>query len=320
MAEMDCRFVAVKDIDFTDRSFEIGKFSSSTGVRESLERFGIFDPVWLLEKPGGYTVVDGFKRVGWAKENGGQDLLCRIFAQGSDPGRVFSQRMEKKIFEGEINPAEKAQIIAILARLFGLEEIPGLLLASLKASNRREVLCKWALVAQKGTPMLDALGSGEVCERAALDIADWDPGSSDSVLSLLRALRCSASIQVEIIERINEIAIREDITRSDVLEMERVRKIMSSQESNHREKTRALREYLSALRNPRLVSRRKEVRQEIEALGLPSGARIVFPEAFEGGGWQMELSFSGSEELRRIFRTIEPLVSSGQLDAVLGKR
>ncbi len=320
MTEMDLRFVALSEIDLGDRTFEIRKFSDSTRLPDSLGRFGILDPLWLRETSGGYIVVDGFKRLGWAKENMMHDVLCRIFSENIDSREVWSQRIEKKIFEGEINPAEKAQIIAVLAGLFGPGEIPGFFLSSLKVSNRSEVLRKWVLVSQKGPGMLEALGSGEAAERAAMEIADWDPSSSDCVLSLVRALRCSASIQVEIVERISEIAVREGKTRAEVLEMERVREILSSKELNHREKTQALREYFSELRNPRLSARRKRFEQEIEAIGLPRGAKIVAPEAFEGGGWQMELSFGAPEELRKIFREAGPVVESDRLDAIFGKR
>jgi ParB family chromosome partitioning protein len=316
---MDFRRVALSDIDLGDCRFAIRKFSETPRLRDSLERCGILDPVWLCEKSGGYIVVDGFERVGWAKEKGMHEALCRIFTPEDDFARVWTQRIEKKIFEGEINPAEKAQIVGALARVFGPDRVPGFFLASLKVSSRPEAVGKWALLADRGSGMLEALGSGEVCERAAIVISDWDRGSSDGALSVLRVLRCSASIQVEIVERIDEIALREGKTRAGVLEMERVGEIMSSGELNHREKTQALRELFSELRNPRLSARRRRFQQEVEALGLPRGARIVPPEAFEGGGWQMELSFSDPEELRRIFRAAAPLVDSGRLDAILGK-
>ncbi len=325
MTEMDLRFVAIAAIDLGDRSFEIKKFSTETRLRDSLDRFGILDPVWLLEKSGGYIVVDGFKRLCWAKEKMEHGVPCRIFAKNCDSRELWTQRIEKKLFEGQIDPAEKAQIVAALAVLFGPDGIPrdgfwGRFLSCLGVSGRPEVLRKWALLPERGRGMLESLASGEVCERAAIEIADWDPAGADCVLSLLRKLRCSASIQVEIVERITEIAIREGETRAGVVEMERVREIMSSEELNHREKTQALREYFSELRNPRLSARRKKFQGDIEALGLPRGARIVPPEAFEGGGYQLEFSFSSPEELRRIFRAAAGLVESDRLAEIFGKR
>lgn len=317
---MDLRYVVLSDIDPGDCCFEIPKFANSPRLEDSLGRLGILDPVWLREKSDGYSVVDGFKRLRWAKENRAEGLFCRVFAEDSDLREIWGARIEKKIYEGELNPAEKARIIAVLAELFGLGEIPGFFLSSLKVANRAQTLRKWVLLSRAGPGMLEALGCGEACERAAIEIADWDPSSSGLVLALLGALRCSASIQVEIVERINEIAIREEQSRAEVLEMEPVRRILSSKELNHREKTQALREYFSELRNPRLTSRRKRFELDLEALGLPGGARVVAPEAFEGGGWQMELSFTEPEELRKIFRATRPLVESDRFDAIFGKR
>ena len=317
---MDLRFVTLFEIDLDDSSFEIHKFSGSTRLQYSLERFGVLDPVWLREKSGGYTVVDGFQRLRWAKENQAHGVLCRIFVESSDPREVWMRRIEKKIFEGEINAGEKAQIIGVLAWLFGPGENPGLFLPSLKIANRAETIRKWVLLSKKGLETLEALSLGDVSERAAIEIADWDQSSSDSVLSVLRALRCSASIQVELVERINEIAIREEKARAEVMNMERVREILSSEELYHREKTQALREYFTDLRNPRLSMRRKQFQRDMEAFVLPGGARIAPPEAFEGGGWRMELSFSSPEELRRIFRAAGSLVESDRLEEIFGKR
>jgi hypothetical protein len=317
---MDLRYVALSEIDSGDYCFEIPGFADSPRLEDSLGRLGILDPVWLQKKSDGYSVVDGFKRFRWAEENGAEGLFCRIFGEDSDLRRIWGARIEKKIYEGELNPAEKARIIAVLAELFGLGEIPGFFLASLKVANRAQTLRKWVRLCGAGPGMLEALGCGEVCERAAIEIADWDPASSGLVLALLRALRCSASIQVEIVERINEIAIREEKSRAEVLEMEPVRRILSSKELNHREKTQALREYFNELRNPRLTSRRKRFEHDVEALGLPGGARVVAPEAFEGGEWQMELRFTEPEELRKIFRATRFLVESDRFDAIFGKR
>lgn len=319
MAEDDLRLVALAEIDPRDTTFEIRKFSGSTRLQESLGRFGILDPVWLVEKSGRYVVVDGFTRIRWAKENGIRSLICRVFA-ACEPRELWTRRIEKKIFEGEINPAEKAHIVAVLAGLFGPGEIPGLFLSSLKVGGSPEILRKWVRVFQRGREMLDPLASGEICERAAMEIADWDLESSGSVLSVLRALRCSASIQVEILERVVEIALREEKTRAAVLDRERAREILANVELNHREKTAALREYFAELRNPRLSSRRIRFQHAMETLGLPHGVRIVPPESFEGGGFHMELSFGRPEELRSIFRKVGPLLESDRFDSIFEKR
>jgi ParB family chromosome partitioning protein len=311
---MDLRFVTLAEIDLDDGTFEIRRFTGSTRLRESLGRFGILDPAWLRERSGKYTLVDGFQRLGWAKENGVRGAVCRIFPEDCDVRELWTRRIEKKIFEREINLAEKAQIMSVLLGLFQPEEIPGFFFSGLNVAKRPEVLRKWASLSDAGSEILAIFASGVIAERAALEVAGRDARSRDCVLRVLEALRCSASIQVEIVERINEIAIREEKAGADIIEDSRVREILGSKELNHRQKTQALRDFLGELRHPRLSARQKRFQQEIEALGLPPEARIIPPVYFEGNNWRMELSFTGPDELRKIFESAGSSVKSDRLN------
>ena len=309
-------FVTLPEIDLNDNSFEVRNFAGSTRLMESLARFGIFDPPWLRKKGCEHIVVDGFKRLRWAKERGAPGAICRVFTEDYDARELWTRRIEKKIFEREINLAEKAQIISTLLRLFQPEEIPGFFLTGLNVANRPEVLRKWALLSAKGPETLELLASGAIAERAAIEVAGWDKRSRDSVLHVLQALRCSASIQVEIVEHINEIAMRDEKAGADIMGTPHARKIVASKNLNHRQKTQALRGFLSELRHPRLSSRQKRFQRQIESLGLPSEARIIPPVAFEGNNWKMELSFTGPEELRKVLDSTRPLVESERMDII----
>jgi ParB family transcriptional regulator, chromosome partitioning protein len=317
---MDLRLVTLNEIDLDDSAFEIRKFAEPVRLRESLGRLGILDPPWLRKKARRPIVVDGFQRLRWAKENGAQGALCRIFPEDCGPLELWTRRIEKKIFEREINLAEKAQIISILLGLFQPEEVPRFFLSDLNVANRPEVLRQWALLSARGSETLELLGSGAIAERAALEVAGWDKRSRAAVLPVLQALRCSASIQVEMVEHINEIAIRDEKVAADIIETPHARGIVASKELNHRQKTQALREFLAELRHPRLSSRQKRFQREIDSLGLPPSMRIIPPPAFEGNNWRMELSFTGPEELRRIIDSAGSLVESDRLDAIFRPR
>ena len=190
------------------------------------------------------------------------------------------------------------------------------MISDLNVANRQEVLRKWALLSATGPETLELLASGAIAERAAIEVAGWEKRSRDSILHLLQALRCSSSIQVEIVEHIDEIAIRDEKVRVDIIEASEAREIVESKGLNHRQKTQALREFLAQLRHPRLSSRQKRFQREIESLGLPSGVKIIPPVAFEGANWKMELSFTGPEGLRKILDSAGSLIESDRLDAI----
>jgi ParB family transcriptional regulator, chromosome partitioning protein len=317
---MDLRFVSLAEINLHDDGFEIRKFAEPVRLRESLAHFGILDPPWLLKKGSGHIVVDGFKRLRWAEENGAQGTVCRIFPEDFDAGELWSLRIEKRLFEPEINIAEKAQIISTLLAVFKPDQIPRSFLSALNVANRPELLRKWASLWAKGPETLAILASGAIAERPAIEVADWDERSRVAVLAALKTLRCSASIQVEIVEHIDEIAIRDEKERAEIIETHGVREIMASKEFNHRQKTQALRDLLAELRYPRLSSRHERFRREIESLGLPPRVRIIPPPAFEGNNWRIELSFTGPEELRKVLDSAGAIVGSDCLETLLRPR
>ncbi len=314
---MDLRFVRSSDINLRDDGFQIRKFTEPARLRESLARFGILDPPWLWERGGEHVVVDGFKRLRWAEENGAQGTVCRIFPEDSNVIGLWARRIEKKLFEPEINIAEKAQIISTLLSVFKPDQIPRSFLSALNVANRPELLRKWASLSAKGPETLEILASGAIAERSAIETADWEDRNRSAVLAVLKALRCSASIQVEIVEHIHEIAIRDEKACAEVIETPKVREILVSKELNHRQKTQALRELLAELRYPRLSARQERFRREIESLGLPPPVRIIPPPAFEGDNWRIELSFAGPEELRKVLDSAGALVESDRLETLL---
>ncbi len=316
---MNHRFVAFGEIDLNDSAFEIRKFGGQVRLRDSLAGFGILDPPWLLEKGARYTVVDGFKRLNWARQNGVHGTFCRIFPENTDIIELWSQRIEKKLFDAEIDIAEKSRIISVLLKMLP-DGIPRLFLAALNVPNRPELWRQWVSISEQDPETLRILASGIIAERTALEVCGWSQRSRILVLDLLSALRCSASIQVEIVERIHEIAIREQKTRADILESLDILEILSAKDWNHRQKTHALRELLAAMRNPRLTARTNQFRQEIESLDLPPPVRIIPPVSFEGNNWRMELSFSGPEELGKALDSTGSLVKSGRMDILLNPR
>ena len=170
---MEFEFVPIGAIDLEDRRFEIKKFAETSRLPESLDRFGILDPVWLYKKGTVYVVIDGFKRLQWVLESSGAGAFSRIFPESLSVRELWVQRVEKKLFEPEMDLAEKAQIISVLLDLFPEEELDRRFLRALNVSARPEILSKWAKLAQE-TECLQFLASGETAERTALAVADWD--------------------------------------------------------------------------------------------------------------------------------------------------
>jgi ParB family transcriptional regulator, chromosome partitioning protein len=317
---MDFGFISIREIDLEDGTFEIRRFASRDRLHDSLARFGILAPPWIWKRGGQNIVVDGFERLRWARQNGIGGTVCRIFPESDSLRELWERRIEKRLFEPDINLAEKARVVSVMLDLYPSGDIPGSFLSALNLSPRPELLKNWAGLAAEEPGILEILASGDLAERAALEIADWDRESRTAILTILRMLRCSASIQLEIIERIDEIAIREDKARIEVINDPKSEAILSDMHLNHRQKTQALRDLLGHLRFPALRAREQRFLESLEALLLPHTIRIVPPPAFEGNNWRMELSFSDVQGLRDQLSKAAGIAASDGLDGVLGRR
>lgn len=311
---MNCESVNLTDLLWADETFAVPSFVSADQLHDSLRRFGILQPPWVWRKAGGKCViVDGFKRLQWARQTGAEEVECRVFPADADVGELMLRRVENKLFGPPLNTAEKAQLVHKLSLHVPQRQMLDLCLPRLGIAARPEVPEKWRRLAVSNEHMLAAAAQGRVCERAALELAEWEDGPRRRMVSLLNELRCSASIQLELIERVREIALREDAGPQQVLDDEGVARVLSCAEMNHRQKTEALRKIFYARRYPRIRAREERFQQGLAALGLPAGVAVLPPPGFEGKDWQLRLQFASDDELRQSLAELQHLVSSMDL-------
>jgi ParB family chromosome partitioning protein len=134
---------------------------------------------------------------------------------------------------------------------------------------------------------------------------------------LLRQLRCSASIQTELIERISEIAAARGETRLQILREPAIDTILEDSQLNHREKTQTLRDLLTRWRFPRLHAREERFKKDLSALGLPKEVRLLPPHSFEGDVFRLQIDFSSRDELSSRIETARGVALDPRLETLL---
>ena len=312
------RTVQTAGIRLDDRTFEIDSFAAHERLEASMDRHGILSPVTLLERDGGgYAVLDGFKRVRRAFKSGTDRLPALVYGPDADLSRLMLRRIEGKLFGPPLDPAEKACIVSKLVSLSLPPKESAFLFSAMGIPARAEVVERWRRLALSGETILGSVARGEISERTALSLADWGEDAGEELCGLIVELRCSASIQAELVERVDELALRMNTTRSGVLGDPAIRAIRDASEKNHREKTQELREALYRLRFPRLGAREERFARELSAMGVPASVQIIPPRGFEGNGWKLQVAFSSPEELRDAVSKLEKTVGSSGLERLM---
>ena len=317
------RSVRLIEMDWEDQSFALAWASEDArrNLFASLDRAGVLSPpvLWAKE-PSRFVIVDGFKRLEWLKARRTGEVECLTHPEKTSRRELLLARIETRLCESSFNAAEKAIILYKLSEVVPEEVISRAYLPALSISGKPHAIDRWRRLAVSGTSLLAALASGTIYERAALDLADWgEPCAEAAALTLLLELRCSASIQVEILDRIYEIAARDGCCRAEVLERSEIAGVLDAPDLHHRQKTQVIRDLLDGWRFPRLKAREAEFRFNLQKVPLPKNATLSPPPGFEGNRWQLEIGFSGPDELREVLQNMESVSSSTSFHSLIAR-
>jgi ParB family transcriptional regulator, chromosome partitioning protein len=306
------------ELDWEDKTFAIRSFLPHTRLESSLEQHGMLCAPWARVKAGQkYAIVDGFKRFEWARQKGAGQVPCLVFPATCSHEALLVLRVEGKLFGPPLNPAEKAQVIAQLTRTVPQQFIRERILPALRVPQRDEAVAEWCRLSEAGEDLLMAAASGEIAERAALELSTWGDEERGGILAALKELRCSASIQMEIAERIREIALRENLQRLAVLQRAEFQAVLKERRSNHRQKTEALRALLTRWRFPRLSARQERFALQWKAAALPHAIHLTPPHGFEGESWQLQLSFGSSQDLKKLLKKASDFAGLPLIESML---
>jgi ParB family transcriptional regulator, chromosome partitioning protein len=320
---MDARLLALPldRLDWQDRSFAIRSFTPTAPLQASLQRHGLLFPPWVWHSATDrWVIVDGFKRLEWLQAHSREALEFLVFPAETEHTPLLLRRLEAKVFGNPLNLAEKAQIVAQLAAVLPHQQVLRDYFPLLNLAARPAALEKWCAVARSEDFLLAAIATEQVCERAALELVEWDRAAREQAIALLCELRCSSSIQLEIIERIGEIALSQGQAPVDMFCAPDFQGIWQNPGQSHRQKTQALRDLLHRWRFPRLWARQQRFAEDLARTRLPAGIRLQPPAAFEGSTWQVQIQFTSPEMLQGSAAALAELAGSPQLQAIISSR
>jgi hypothetical protein len=320
---MDARLLAVPldRLDWQDRSFAIRSFTRTDQLQASLQRCGLLFPPWVVHSAEDrWIIADGFKRLKWLRAHSLEPVECLAFPAATERTPLLLRRLEAKVLGSPLNLAEKAQIVARLASVLPHQQVLADYFPLLNLAPRPAAIEKWCALARSEDFLLAAIATENVGERAALELIDWDSAARENLIALLCELRCSSSIQLEIIERITEVALGQGRVPMDMLRAPELQAILQNPDQNHRQKTQALRDLLHRWRFPRLWARQQRFAEDLAKARLPVDIRLQPPPAFEGNTWQVQIHFSSPEKLRGSAAALAELAGSPQLLAMISPR
>ncbi len=286
----------------------------------SLERFGILHPPLLWSPPeGGFAILDGFERLQWAQAGGLQEALFVVLSPEVSKRELWRIRIQTLLFGPPLNGVQKADAVEGLSSRFSPEEIRSEFLPLLRVPQRSGGLESWRLLSRQDSKFLRSVAREEISERVALELVHWEPEASWKIANILMEIKCSASIQWEIVERVSEISMREETSRMEVLTSIKENLPVDAANVDHRRKTTLLRDILTRRRLPRLKAEEERFHGLMKKAALPPGLRILHPPFFEGCDWQAHLHFDSPGRLQELLDACSRLNRSHIMTEILAR-
>ncbi len=270
---------------------------SSEGIKESIKRFGLIEPVVLLDDGEGSFLLDGGRRVLALMELGEKYAPCRRVE--GDPEKLFFEKVVRDVSLRRLNYVEAAHVISFFSSSPLREKIISLL--SIKEEEIRHylLLSRWgdrgklAFLKFKLTPSFFNL-LGNISEDEFRE-----------VLVILSELPLNFSHMRDVITFSSDIAKRLNTGIVPIL-----KDILSKipRDIAPSEKLQKLKGILLDLRYPSYRSYLKGILKALSRILKSSKLRVYPPEFFEGRLWRFEGSFSSEKELESVIEALGNLL------------
>ena len=128
----------------------------------------------------------------------------------------------------------------------------------------------------------------------------WEPTARDALLRLAVDLKISENHLRDLMDWLEEIALREQSMIEGILGSQPIVKFTSDPRLGRADKLKRIKEEVRRLRFPRLARTEDAIRARIRELKLHPEIRLTVPSGLEGGRLQVELSGSSYDEFKRL--------------------
>lgn len=141
----------------------------------------------------------------------------------------------------------------------------------------------------------------------------WDQPARDALLRLATPLKLGENHLRELMDWLEEIALRDQTKIAEVLARKSITDLESDARLGRADKLKRIKEEIRRLRFPRLAQVEDSIRTRIQELKLHPQIRVSVPPGLEGGRLQVEFSASSADDFQAV---IAKLADAAGKDAV----
>ena len=318
MVEAEFCSIQLDKIDWNDTSCQITYGPFPPKLLLSIQTVGLIEPPLLQGKKNGlFRIVCGGRRLAACKKVGLDSVACRMLSSSIDHQRCLRLAIYDNVTQRTLNPVEKSLVLAKMADYLEEPQLINEFMPLLDLEPSITLFNRYLGLHDLEKVILDSLAVGRLNERIAFALAREKQEDRLAYLRLFEELPFSVSVQEELLETVEQIARKENLTPEQLLSSGEVSALRQTSTRPARQRAQQIRKHLQDRCSPRLTARRERFAREVRNLGLPVGVRLVPPPYFEGPKWILECTFERADELARRLRQVAQLTDQPDFQGVM---
>jgi ParB family chromosome partitioning protein len=309
----------LKSLQLEDTVYRITTTDVIEKLKDSIAALGVLDPPILRKRAGGYQIVAGFRRIDACRLLGRSDLRARVLPTDTDDSTCVRLAIADNSLQRPLNLIETARALNLLAGVAADETDLSRQAAGLALPGNPALMRKIMSLTSLPAGLQTRLAAGELAMAMALELKRLDSATAESLGCLFADLKLGLNRQRELLSLLTEIARREEITLSELLNEPALRNLLSAPEIDRSQKAGQLRSLLRRRRYPVMSAATADFQDLVRHLNLGPGVRLVPPGNFEGTTYTLAITFDRLDQLRDRSLQIENLLRSQTLKAFFDK-
>ncbi|RJQ87953.1 MAG: hypothetical protein C4519_00185 [Desulfobacteraceae bacterium] len=311
------RSVPLNAVDEADTTFRISFGTSGRGIESSIRHVGVINAPVLLCKKDRYTIVSGFARIAACRQLGWQQIDARCLPADTPSLKTALLAIADNAAQRDLNIVELARSYGLIARHVSEQAEQVAWLHSLGLSVNKELMGMLGRILQMTARLQNGLVEGAIALPIALRLHAMQDAGAEELAKLFQEIRLGLNRQRELLDWIQAIAVREELTVSEILEQDPIAAWRRDETKDRGHVAQLIRQHLRKRRYPEITAFERHYAQCVKALKLPQRIQMTAPPHFEGRTYHLGLDFQDKQELMELNREIQRIISSPLLAELL---
>lgn len=310
------------DIDLADRRFKISNDKNCQDLIQSISRFGLLVPPLLSKQRKRYVPISGFRRI-QALRYCGIDTFDALVSDCLDDLDCTRISIQDNAFQRQLLLSEQIRSAKVIASFFSDHEKNDAFFETVCEALNIPLNQPYVLKLWKASSMSECLMDLIVNERVSLEVVlemmEIDSDSQGKIHSIFSEFKVSVSKQKEFILLIREVAAKDKIPLSEVLDdiLSLLNHLDHIQDTNAR--FSEIRNCLNRRRYPEMTRILEKQGDLVSKLRLPNGIKLNVPDFLEGSTYSIQFSFKSIQHLNEMKKKLDLICIKPELGMILDR-